>query len=161
MKLRPTHEALKDCIEKAGVKKVAGALGISSSLVYKWCQPPDDEKGESSGAANPLDRMLTIYELSGDSEIIQYLCRRAGGFFTENPHAKTKAELRFVTETIEILNKFADLMHYAERSLRGDGVIDHGEAVNLRQDWDRLKSRLEHFITACEQGQFDIRKEKD
>ena len=37
-----SHQVLQKAIEKVGAKKVAGDMRVSSSLVYKWCQPSDD-----------------------------------------------------------------------------------------------------------------------
>ena len=157
MTTRPTHEVMRDAVDAIGVKRLARELDISASLIYKWCQEPkSDAHPHGSGTANPLDRLLTIHRLSGDTELLQHLCRAAGGFFTPNPAFKS-ANLRFVTETIQILDKFADLIGFAERSLRSDDRIDKDEAVRLRREWDALKSRLEHFILCCEGGAFDLR----
>lgn len=152
-----TYEVMRDAVQKAGVKKVASALEVSSSLVYKWCQEPKSEKNpDASGVTNPLDRLLTVYELSDDLEIVRFMCRRAGGYFAQNPETTLESTPRFVSETILILEKFASLMRYAEQSLHDDGRIDREEGSKLRKDWDRLKGRLEQFVTTCEQGKFDI-----
>ena len=34
-----SHEVLKGSMEHAGVKTIASDLGVSPSLLYKWCQP--------------------------------------------------------------------------------------------------------------------------
>jgi len=156
-----THVILRDAIQKVGVKRIASALEVSQSLVYKWCQPhKDGEMPDSSGVTNPLDRLMLVYELTQDLEIVQYICRQAGGYYTPNPPAEGAVGKRFVSETVQILDKFADLMRYAEQSLHNDGRIDPEEGKKLRKDWDRLKSRLESFVRSCEDGHFDLNKDE-
>ena len=41
-----SHEVLKRVVESVGTKQVAHDLGVSSSLVYKWCSEPAKELGE-------------------------------------------------------------------------------------------------------------------
>ena len=154
--LSNTHAMLKQAVDRAGPKRVARSLDVSLSLVYKWTQPPRSKSNPTaSGARNPLDKLVTIYALSEDLELIQFLCRVGGGYYTANPASKGRREASFVTATVAALNDFADLMHLAEKSLSDDGRIDEYEAVKLRKYWDRLKGRLEHFIVACEEGHFD------
>ncbi|MCA8946150.1 MAG: hypothetical protein KDB29_07985, partial [Planctomycetes bacterium] len=149
----------KQAVDRAGPKRVARALDVSLSLVYKWTQPPRTKKNPAaSGARNPLDKLVTIFHLSEDIEVIQFLCRIARGYYTSNPMLQGKVGHSFVTATVGALNEFADLMQLAEKSLTDDGRIDESEAKNLRKDWDRLKGRLEHFIVACEEGAYDIEK---
>ncbi|MCA8935871.1 MAG: hypothetical protein KDB68_06665 [Planctomycetes bacterium] len=157
--LDDTHKILKQAVDRAGPKRVARALDVSLSLVYKWTQPPRTKKNPAaSGARNPLDKLVTIFHLSEDIEVIQFLCRIARGYYTSNPMLQGKVGHSFVTATVGALNEFADLMQLAEKSLTDDGRIDESEAKNLRKDWDRLKGRLEHFIVACEEGAYDIEK---
>ncbi|MEZ5993480.1 MAG: hypothetical protein R3E76_14170 [Planctomycetota bacterium] len=157
--LDDTHKILKQAVDRAGPKRVARALDVSLSLVYKWTQPPRTKKNPAaSGARNPLDKLVTIFHLSEDIEVIQFLCRIARGYYTSNPMLQGKVGHSFVTATVGALNEFADLMQLAEKSLTDDGRIDELEAKNLRKDWDRLKGRLEHFIVACEEGAYDIEK---
>ena len=60
-----SHEILKTVVESVGVKHVASDLGVSTSLVYKWCARPDPSP-TGSGARNPLDRLVTLFESTGD-----------------------------------------------------------------------------------------------
>jgi hypothetical protein len=155
--LDDTHRILKQAVDRAGPKRVARALDVSLSLVYKWTQPPRTKRTpEASGARNPLDKLLTIFQLSQDLELIHFLCRIARGYYTPNPHAVPGAPLTFVSATVRALNDFADLMHHAEKSLTDDGIIDNDEAAKLRGMWDKLKGRLEHFIVSCEEGRFNM-----
>ncbi|MBK9973724.1 MAG: hypothetical protein IPP14_03010 [Planctomycetes bacterium] len=154
--LEETHGVLKQAVERAGPKRVARALDVSLSLVYKWTQPPRTKRNpQASGARNPLDKLITIFSLSQDLEIIHFLCQVARGYYTANPAGANQPERNFVSATVSALNDFADMLHFAEKSLTNDGRIDDGEAAKLRKQWDRLKGRLEQFIVSCEEGQFN------
>jgi hypothetical protein len=151
-----THRVLKQAVDRAGPKRVARALDISLSLVYKWTQPArTKENPAASGARNPLDKLLVIFELSQDLELIHFICDIARGYYTPNPVAVGTSRINFVTETVTALNDFADMLQFAEKSLTNDGRIDDLEAQRLRQQWNRLKGRLEHFVTSCEEGRFN------
>jgi hypothetical protein len=160
--LDDTHKILKQAVDRAGPKRVARALDVSLSLVYKWTQPPRTKKNPSaSGARNPLDKLVTIFHLSDDLEMVQFLCRIARGYYTANPKLKGRVGQSFVTATVTALNEFADLMQLAEKSLTDDGRIDEDESKKLRKNWDHLKGRLEHFIVGCEEGVYDLDKDDD
>ncbi|HRJ77583.1 MAG: hypothetical protein HPKKFMNG_01992 [Planctomycetes bacterium] len=158
--MKETHRVLKQAIDRAGPKRVARALDISLSLVYKWTQPARTKQNPAaSGARNPLDKLLAIFELSQDLELVHFICQMARGYYTPNPLAKGSDRISFVSETVSSLNDFADMLQYAEKSLTNDGRIDEAEAAKLRQQWNRLKGRLEHFIISCEEGHFNAGSE--
>lgn len=157
-----THRVLKQAIDRAGPKRVARALDVSLSLVYKWTQPArTKENPAASGARNPLDKLLCVFELSQDLELIHFICQVARGYYTPNPVAEGANRINFVTETVTALNDFADMLQFAEKSLTNDGSIDDLEAQRLRQQWNRLKGRLEHFVTSCEEGHFNAEGEDE
>lgn len=157
-----THRALKQAVDRAGPKRVARALDISLSLVYKWTQPArTKENPAASGARNPLDKLLTIFELSQDLELVHFICQAARGYYTPNPVPEGSSRINFVTETVTALNDFADMLQFAEKSLTNDGSIDDLEAQRLRRQWNRLKGRLEHFVTSCEEGRFNAKASDD
>jgi hypothetical protein len=157
-----THRVLKNAIDRAGPKRVARALDVSLSLVYKWTQPARTKQNPgASGARNPLDKLLAIFELSQDLEVIHFLCHRARGYYTPNPHGKATTRLSFVSATVQSLNDFAEMLQFAEKSLTNDGRIDQRESHRLRKQWDRLKGRLEQFIISCEEGRFNVNGDAD
>ena len=53
-----SHELLKEVLKKTSAKQIAGEMGLSLSLIYKWAEPPAEATG--SGANNPLDRLAQI-----------------------------------------------------------------------------------------------------
>ena len=66
-----SHDILKKAFKNCSQKEIAGELGISLSLVYKWAQEQSDS---GSGSRNPLDRLLEIVRLTEEEQIIEWLC---------------------------------------------------------------------------------------
>ncbi len=145
-----SHEVLKKAIVTVGTKAVASDMSLSTSLLYKWCEPQDSP--DAGGADNPLDRVEKIYELTGDSAPIAWLCERANGFFVENAAPDKKNALPLLLGTQKILQHFSELLEAVSKSIQNDGKIDAAEADRIRGEWEELKSISEGFVVACEQG---------
>lgn len=151
-----SHEVVRACFEGTSPKALAAEIGVSSSLLYKWAEPPGEF---GSGSPNPLDRAVQLDAASGKHRVIQWLCHRCGGFFLENPDSgRIRYELSPATN--EIVQQFATLLsEIAEAGL--DERVTDDEATSIRQRWDALKSYCEGFVAACERGDFDsIRRAK-
>ena len=72
-----SHELLREVFDTKSAKEVSADLDLSTSMVYKWTQPPRE-----SGAGrvdNPLARIEALYQSTGDHRLIQWICQRAGG----------------------------------------------------------------------------------
>ena len=147
-----SHEVLKRAAAEIGVKCLAADMGLSASLVYKWCQAREGKY--ASGADNPLDRILKICELTGDHRPIAWLCEQVNGFYVKNPDHPEEPELPLLRVTQEILKEFSELLDVVSNSIEDDGRVDVGEAAQIRKEWEDLKSVTEGFVTACEQGTY-------
>ena len=148
-------EILRDATEPVGVKAVAAKLKLSTALVYKWCQEPTSEDPGASGARNPLDRLLTVVEATGDPRIINWLCNASGGFFVPNPDVHPgEQEEQMLGSTQRVVQDFGGLLTDISRSIKNDGRITPDEADTIRQSWERLKSQAECFVVACERGMY-------
>ena len=132
-----SHEVLRQALRKTSPKAVASDLGVSLSLVYKWAEKPSDD---GSGSRNPLDRLLQIIELSGDTGIIEWLCRQ------QIDHV--------LPATQEIIGQFSGLLTQISLAAH-DHSVSPSEADEIRQCWDKLKSYAEAFVLACEAGDFE------
>ncbi len=150
-------QVLKSALDRVGAKVVAGRMGLSQSLVYRWAQPPtglpDDPGG--SGVRNPLDRLADLFELTGDRELVHWLCHRAGGFYVPNPLAEGNIDLAVLHQTQEMIKDFSDLLEAVSEALSNDRFIDLHEAEHIRNEWEKLKCLGESFAVCCEQGSFD------
>lgn len=148
---RKSHLVLRDATRELGIKAVAADMGLSKSLVYKWCEPKLDDLG--SGSDNPLDRLARLYAITRSHEIIEWVCELAACYPVRNPetHSDTPPEpvLRI---TQRILSDFSSLLENVSKSIEDDGVIDADEATLIRQRWEELKMAAESFVVACEQG---------
>ena len=147
-----SHEIMRCAVDGVGVKAVAAEMALSSSLVYKWCQP----KGEdNSGADNPLDRIAALCRITGDMKPIVWLCEQVNGFFVENvtPDA-TEADVRALTMTQRILKEFSEMLDMVSRSIAHENGIDPDEARAIRVEWEDLKRVSEQFVLGCEMGRY-------
>jgi hypothetical protein len=154
-----SHEIVREAVRGAGAKKVAADMGLSPSLVYKWCEPRSDG---DSGAANPLDRVADLYRLTGDQRIVDWICRQANCFPVQNPkppHPDLPQSL--IKSTQVILREFSDLLEDVSESIEDDGSVDRKEAREIRLHWERLKQLAESFIVACEAGRYNTKGQKD
>ncbi len=145
-----SHEVLKKSVSDMGVKSVASDLGLSTSLIYKWCQPSDS--ADASGADNPLDRLARIHELTQDTGPIEWLCQKADGYFVPNVAAQDVDAIPLLHMTRRIVREFSELLDVLTKSIENDGVIDLDEAGKIRIEWEKLKSSAESFVAACEKG---------
>lgn len=149
-------EVLRDAADTIGVKALAGKLGLSSALIYKWCQEPAKEDTGSSGARNPLDRLLAIYIATRDPRVINWICHEADGFFVQNPHEKPgPAEQHLLGTTQRMVSDFSSMLAEVSKSIENDGIITKPEADNIRQTWEKLKATTEKFVVACETGMYE------
>ncbi len=147
-----SHEIMRRAVGEVGVKAVAADMALSSSLVYKWCQP----KGEdNSGAGNPLDRIAELCRITGDMSPIVWLCEQVNGFFVENvtPDA-AHADERALGMTQRILKEFSEMLDMVARSIAHENGIDTDEARAIRVEWEDLKRVAEQFVLGCEMGRY-------
>ncbi|HEY3322710.1 MAG TPA: phage regulatory CII family protein [Planctomycetota bacterium] len=151
-----SFEVIRGAVDGVGVKKVAGEMRLSTSLVYKWCQEPGDESDvEGSGAANPLDRVLALWQCTQNPELLDWLCQRAGGTFVPNLFRDKEINAEYVERTQKLIQNFSRLLDVLSKSMLDDGRVDHKEAEDIRQQWQQLKQCGEAFVMACERGVFD------
>ncbi len=146
-----SHELLKDILKRTSAKQIAGDLGLSLSLIYKWAEPQPEGAG-GSGANNPLDRLEKLIRSTGDKRLAQWVCESAGGFYIPNPKAVAPTgELMHVTSGI--VQEFADMLSTIAAAAADQEVSDL-EARQIRARWELLKSRTEGFVQAAEAGRF-------
>ncbi len=145
-----SHEVLRQALRKTTPKAVAAEIGVSLSLVYKWAEKPADD---SSVSHNPLDRLLQIINLSGDSGIVDWLCQKQGGHFVKDPDVSCHQIDHVLPATQEIIGQFSDLLARISKAAT-DHSVTAEEADEIRQCWDKLKSYAEAFVRACENGDF-------
>jgi hypothetical protein len=145
-----SHEVLKQALRKTTPKAVAAELGVSLSLVYKWAEKP---AAFTPGSKNPLDRLLQIIELSGDTGIIEWICLRQGGHFVKDPDVNGHRAGQILPAIQEIIGQFSELLNEISTAA-DDQVVTKMEAGEIRQCWDKFKSYAEGFVRSCENGDF-------
>ena len=146
-----SHEIIKKCFEKRSPKEISAELGVSLSLLYKWAEEPQQDGG--SGATNPLDRTAQLIRLTGEEDILHWLCLQGKGYFVPEP--KLKAHPESLTPAVNELVKHFALLLGDIAHASGDNRVTDDESEKLRSAWDDLRSRTESFIRACENGDYD------
>lgn len=157
-----SHEALKRAADTVGVKALAAELRLSPALVYKWCQEWDPDDPDASGARNPLDRLADIVRVTGDREVVNWLCHEAGGFCVSNPADRppdVSAEL--LANTQRLVREFSQLLLTVTKSIEDDGEIEPVEADRIRNAWELFKGTVEAFTVACERGIYRTSDKQD
>jgi len=140
---------LRDTVKDVGVKKVASEMGLSTSLIYKWCEPSEGET--AAGADNPLDRIAKLCSVTGSVLPIIWLCQRVDGFLVENPDVNKQGQIPVLNATKTILREFSEVLEAVTESVT-DSHVDEKEAKRIRAEWEELKREGEQFVVACERG---------
>jgi hypothetical protein len=156
-----SYEVIREAVDEPGVKAVAASLKVSAALVYKWCEAPADVADpEQSGAKNPLDRARDLYAITKDIKLVRWLCNEAGGFFVANPASDPTKSLdeNVFGETRAMVRDFSELLDTITESLENIPGIDLGEADQIRQKWEDLKSLVERFVIGCEKEFYHVKK---
>ncbi|OGF48231.1 MAG: hypothetical protein A2231_04300 [Candidatus Firestonebacteria bacterium RIFOXYA2_FULL_40_8] len=147
-------EVLRKAIDSKGIKQISSDLKLSSSLLYKWCQPPVTEEDEfSSGTINPLDRIKILYEKTDSPEIIQWVCECGGGFFIKNP--KTSKRDNILQDMQKIIREFSDVLDVTSESVKDKRITDE-EAKKIRREWEHLKGLGESMVASCETKNYHL-----
>lgn len=146
-----SYELLREVFKTKPPKQVAEDIGLSTSVLYKWAEPPESASG--SGVGNPLDRVEALLQSTSDRRIAQWVCQRANGFFIQNPKSIPPPHY-LIPATNQIVQEFADLLAVIAKAAHDDEVT-RNEAKQIRARWEELKSVTEGFVTSCEKGDFD------
>jgi hypothetical protein len=144
-----SHEVLTEAVQSIGVKSIAYDMGLSASLLYKWLQ----SEHNSGTAINPLDRVMELHQLTGNDNLIQWICNNAGGFFVKNIQVKGEHGKQLFECTQSILKEFSEMLTAITES-NEDGKVTNQEAETIRKEWEDLKSVTESFIVSCENGSY-------
>ena len=157
-----SFEILREAIEPTGVKAVAAKLRLSPAMVYKWCQESPQDDPDASGARNPLDRLAEVIKATGSTDVVNWLCHEAGGFYVTNPLPHTRSlSAELLNNTQKLVNEFGNLLLTVTRSVEDDGQIEPNEADRIRQAWEKLKGTAESFAVACECGAYAKHPEQE
>ncbi len=160
--MQESYHILKKAIAQVGAKKIAAKLGLSQSLIYKWCQKVSDEQSWlQAGAVNPLDRIKQIYEATTDEDLINWVCQIADGYFVKNQSLKRiNPDVEALKNIQLFIKEFSQALDAISKSYDDDKRIDAKESVKIRKAWENLKRVGEAFVRECEHGDFDGKLKK-
>ena len=149
-----SHEILRQAIDRIGVKAVAGNLRSPPRWSTSGGQAHDPDDPDSSGARNPLDRLLEIVRCTGDTGVLHWLCQQADGFWVANPHVSpdpSGAEL--LVNTHHVVDEFSHLLATVTASIENDASSTRRGWTHPRRLGD-AQSAAEQFAVACEAGAY-------
>src|SRR5688572_9790196 len=121
-----SHEVLKIAIDQVGVKTIASDLNLSPALIYKWCQEraTEDTDLTMSGAVNPLDRVMEIFEKTKNVELINWICRMADGYFVQNALIDEHTyDARVFKNTQRLIKQFSETLEKISDCFDNDNKI--------------------------------------
>ncbi len=144
------HEVMREVLKKTSAKQIAGDMNLSLSLIYKWAEPPEDDTG--SGASSPLDRVGQLLRITGNTQIAQWVCEQANGFYIRNPQ-NLPHTTNVIPATNDIVQEFADMLATIATA-SADNAITKDEAKVIRRRWEELKTVTEAFVRAAESGNY-------
>jgi len=145
-------QVLKKACGQVGVKAVARSMNQSQSNVYRWFE----ERDENRSPGNPLSRCAAIIELTGDKDIIRYLCQASNGFFCENPAVGYHLPAVRAANETRLVGEFSHLLGGVAAALDPSvlqslvALMTNGEAGQLRQHWEAVKQAGEEFVCSVE-----------
>lgn len=152
--VKEAHHVLQDALAKAGNAapprkhaEIAKSLGVSASMLYKWREPAE----QGSGQPNPLHRTALLIDLTGDTRIVDWLARRAGGHFTPVETDGAGGELTPAANAL--VREFGLLIADVADAIE-DRRVTADETQDLREKWDGIRKRAEAFVRRCEKGDF-------
>jgi len=145
--LMESHEILREVFKKVGCKTVAAEMNLSLSLIHQWSRGIDGK----SAAANPLDRMAQLLEVTADRRLADWICAQQNGFFVKNPPAK-KALADLPSAGLAAAKDLSQMETALLETLAQPGTP--APAKKLRHLWEVSKSNTEQLVRALEDGKF-------
>ena len=140
-----SKDVMKSACKLKGVKQVATAMKIAPTALYNQM---------NRNLENPdfIQRFLDFCVASESDEPVRWASSNLNGFFVKNPEvALNKTDVPAHKYVSECLKEFGHLINKVGEAIK-DGSISKGESHNIRKEWDDLKSLIETFVSACENG---------
>ena len=138
-----SHEILRAAFKRVGCKNVAAEMNLSLSLIHQWSRG----NGGKSAAANPLDRVAQLLEVTADRRLADWICAQQNGFFVENPPVKS-APAELPSAGLAALKDLSQIQTALLEMLERPGPPARVE--KLRGLWEVSKSNMERMVRALE-----------
>ncbi|MEY4916407.1 MAG: hypothetical protein RL616_320 [Verrucomicrobiota bacterium] len=139
-----SYEVLRCLFKKVGCKKIAAELMLSLSLIHQWAQ---------GTVRNPLEVVARLMDFPGGQALLDWLCRRKGGYFVRELPLKVWRKLTLVKAVAVVMvsaSRFMMLLGQAELA----GKVSPELAAKLDAAWQELLTEGGSFMAALKQGAF-------
>lgn len=154
--MKKTHNILQEMIQ-GNFDEFAKRLGLSASMVYKYCEPTQDYT--HSGTTNPLDRLEMITEaaisLNPSKHLlaIKWLCERFGLIVVPKPKNVIN-DLDLTSQLLQTITEFGKLTESTSKALN-DGKITNEESEEISKRAWELVSQVFSFATKIKRAAVD------
>ena len=133
---------LNEATKGVNKKELASELGFSDPS-YLYRQLNGKER-------NVLEQIQPWIEAENGDIIIQWLCKENGGFFYKEQEYEGIQDFSIINK---VLDGFSDYFKTFSHSL-ADGEVDIKEGEACREKFNKLKSIIEPFLQAAENGKY-------
>ena len=145
-----SYEVLRKAFKPVGCKRVAQELQVSLSLVHQWSR---GHHGQSD-AMNPLERTAQLVALTGNDELLEWLCAQRGGFFVKNTAPKPSPQkLELIAAECELVKDCGALLAESFQAVAAKD-LSPAKVSLVRANWEKLKAVAERFVRLLEAGRF-------
>lgn len=137
-------EAIRSNPRHLKAEAIADRMLVNRATLYKW---------GTTEAVIPLERLLQLIWITGDTRPIAAVCEAAGGVFIPNPSAiENSAE---DVANAKTLREFSEFMTETARST-ADGDVTSVEAARIRKEGHEamraIAELVRHFEKRAEAG---------
>lgn len=139
-----SYEVLRRMFKKVGCKNIAWELKLSLSLIHQWAQ---------GTVRNPLDVVARLMDFPGGQALLDWLCRRKGGYFVKFQSLKVWRKLTLAKAAGAVVTsagKFTTLLGLAVSA----GKVTPEMEAKLKAAWQELLTEGGSFMAALKQGAF-------
>ena len=147
MKSAKSYEVLRRSFKKVGCKNVAAELQLCESLIHQWSR---GQNGKSA-ARNPLDVVYLLMQITGDREMVKWLCAQADGFFVPNPKITHGKRQSLMAAECELVKECGTLLAESFQAV-AEKELSPARVSRLRADWETVKAVAERFVRLVENG---------
>lgn len=153
-----SFEVIRESIKPVGAKYVAHELHLGERIIHTWQEePPSADNPSGSGKRNPLDIILTIFNILKERhtehayKIIYWICQQADGFFIKNPTINGNLS-KSISKALQ--KEFKEFSEYTEAVIKAwdDGKITSEEIKKVRKEWEDIKQVSEEFVCSLERN---------
>lgn len=135
---RAVHDAIDHNPNRIKGAAIALRMGVSTTTVYRW--------GEDGQVDIPLNRLIQLVLVTGDTRPVSALCETLGGAFVPVPCRERGEKL-----DIKALKEFSEFLHARSAALN-DGKITAAELGRIKKEGSDVIRVIAQAMADAERG---------